>query len=302
MKITKAYEMIKNKLDSWLEMAIAFMPNFLVAVILILIFFVVAKLLKSLVDKIEGQFKENHIVILLIGKMIFLVVMVVGIFAALSVLQLDKAVTSLLAGAGIIGLALGLAFQESAANFLAGLIIAFRKPVQIGDLIESNTHQGTIIELNLRAIWIQIPTGQIVIIPNKDILFKPIVNFTKTGYRRMDLKVGISYGENLQKVKDVTMQSLEKLEGRDPNKLIKFWFDGFGDSSIDFTVAVWTNRTGQLSYLDLRSDAVMAIKKAYDENDITIPFPIRTLDFGIKGGKQLDQVKFDSSYREGRNP
>lgn len=98
------------------------------------------------------------------------------------------------------------------------------------------------------------------------------------------------------------MESLEDLEGRDPNKLIKFWFTGFGDSSIDFTVAVWTNRTGQLDYLDLQSNAVMAIKKAYDDNGITIPFPIRTLDFGIKGGKQLDQVKFDTSFRKGRTP
>ena len=81
------------------------------------------------------------------------------------------------------------------------------------------------------------------------------------------------------------LKALENLPGSDAQKSKGFYFTGFGDSSIDYLITIWLADTDQLSWLKARSEAVIRLKEAYDANNITIPFPIRTLDFGIKGGK-----------------
>jgi small conductance mechanosensitive channel len=130
-----------------------------------------------------------------------------------------------------------------------------------------------------------------VYIPNKEIFQNPIENFTKHKKRRMDLVVGISYGDDLKKVKNVALSALEPVSLRSLNDPIEFYFEEFSDSSINFSLRVWLDSTEQPAFLEARSQAIMLLKNAFDENDITIPFPIRTLDFGIKGGKSL----FDSA-------
>ena len=119
----------------------------------------------------------------------------------LSILQLDKAVTSILAGAGIIGLALAFAFQDIAANFISGIFISFRKPIKLGDVVKINDYMGKVEQINLRDTIILTFQGQMVIIPNKDVFQSPIENYSLLGRRRLDLVVGVSYGDDLEKVK-----------------------------------------------------------------------------------------------------
>jgi small conductance mechanosensitive channel len=126
-----------------------------------------------------------------------------------------------------------------------------------------------------------------VIVPNKDIFQNSLENFTRTGRRRIDLTVGVSYGEDLDKVKQVTLQAVKNVTVRDPEEPPRLFYQEFADSSINFTLQLWLNATEQPIFLQGRSEAIVLIKKAYDENGITIPFPIRTLDFGIKGGENL---------------
>jgi small-conductance mechanosensitive channel len=125
------------------------------------------------------------------------------------------------------------------------------------------------------------------------VLYNPIINYSRSGVRRLDLAVGVSYGDDLNKVKQVTIEALQSVEMLDKSKDIKIWFEGFGDSSINFTAALWMSEVEQPNYRMFKSDAVMAIKQAFDDNDIMIPFPIRTLDFGIKGGEKLNEMKLN---------
>jgi small conductance mechanosensitive channel len=111
--------------------------------------------------------------------------------------------------------------------------------------------------------------------------------------RRLDITVGISYGDDLVKVKKVVLAAVEQLEERDPNRQPEFFYKAFGDSSINFDLRIWLKGEEQIIFLKAQSDAIMFIKKAFDQNEITIPFPIRTLDFGIKGGKTLSEMKLN---------
>lgn len=134
-----------------------------------------------------------------------------------------------------------------------------------------------------------------VIIPNKDVFQSPIENYSLLGRRRLDLVVGVSYGDDLEKVKTITMQAVKSIENLSEQDETTMFYQEFGDSSINFVIRLWVNSPEQPIYLKVGNDAVMQIKKAFDENNITIPFPIRTLDFGMKGSATLADMKVNTT-------
>jgi small conductance mechanosensitive channel len=288
--LEKASKLIYNKLYGWAEAIIEMTPNLILAIIILGLFIVAGKVIKGFINKINAKIPADNGVVDLIGNLVFFAVVTAGIFAALSILHLDKTVTSLLAGAGIIGLALGFAFQETAANLLSGVFMTFRKPISIGDVVETNGVLGKVKELNLRATVLETPKGQNVIVPNKSVFYTPIINYSSNQMRRIDVEVGVSYGENLAEVERIVLEAVTGLKGMIAEKKIELFYTEFGDSSINFQLRLWTSDVREYGYTRLRSDAIKAIKAAFDENGITIPFPIRTLDFGIKGGTRLDEV------------
>lgn len=290
MDINKAYHLIQSKLLIWLREFVRLLPNIAIASLVIVLGFYFAKLIRKLSQKIFHRFTQHDTVSNLFSSFVYILCIGVTLFVALSVLHLDKAVTSILAGAGIAGIALAFAFQDIAANFMAGILLSIRRPLVIGDLVKSNDVMGKVITINMRDTIIQTFQGQMVMVPNKEIFQNSLENFTRSGKRRIDLKVGVSYGDDLDKVKEVTLQAVKNVSVLDPEQLPRMFYDEFADSSVNFTLQLWINSTEQPIFWQGQSEAIMLIKKAYDENGITIPYPIRTLDFGIKGGENLADV------------
>lgn len=288
--VDKAYDLVAGKLETWLSTAIEMLPNLAVALLVFIVFYLVGRLIRNFIRKLLEKSTTNKTVIDLAETVMTIIIIGIGFFFALSILNLDGTVTSLLAGAGIIGLALGFAFQDIAANFISGLLLSIRHPFGIGDIIKSNDYFGTVQKLNLRNTIIKTPQGQIVYIPNKVVYENPFTNYTKNYERRIDLSCGISYGDDLEKVKKVATEAITAIEKRDKDRDVEFFFTEFGDSSINFVVRFWVNFTKNPDYWNPLSEAIMALKKAFDENDIMIPFPIRTLDFGIRGGEKLNTM------------
>lgn len=290
MNIDKYRKIIVDKLTSWGQELVDLLPNLLLAALILVLGFYISKALKRLAKKIIDKVSTQETINNLFANFIYIAAIGIILFAALSVLKLDKAVTSILAGAGIVGLALAFAFQDIAANFISGIFISFRRPLHIGDIVKVQDYMGRVEDINLRDTVVLTFQGQRVIIPNKAVFQNPIENYSLLGKRRVDLVVGISYGDNLQKVKDVVMEAVHKVSVRTEDP-ITFFYDEFGDSSINFEVRIWVNSPEQPVWLQGRSEAIMYIKEAFDKNDITIPFPIRTLDFGIKGGEKLSEME-----------
>ena len=293
MDINQAFELIVDKLSVWVQEFILLLPNIALAAVIMVFGIMVSKFIRKYIRKIFKKVFHNEALINLFTSLVYVFLLGVTLFVALSVLQLDKAVTSILAGAGIIGLALAFAFQDIAANVMSGIVISIRRPLHIGDVVKIKDHMGVIVEINLRDSVIKTFQGQMVIIPNKDLLQNPIENYSLMGKRRMDLTVGVSYGEDLERVRDITLKAVADIEGTTDDE-ITFFYQEFGDSSINFDIRIWVNTAEQVEFLQVKSDAVMRIKKAFDQNNITIPFPIRTLDFGIKGGQSLNEVMINN--------
>jgi len=289
MDLTATFADLVDKLQGWVEGLILLLPNFIAAVLIVLIAGFAARLarraVRGVLDRTSSYGQVNH----LLATVVYVIVLAVGIFIALGVLELDKAVTSLLAGAGIIGLALGFAFQDLAANFIAGILLSIRRPFVVGDIIETGDYMGIVEEVNLRSTRVRTFQGPIAIVPNSQVFQNPVETYS-TGHRRVDLSCGVAYGDDLKKARDLALNAVNSLPFVDQNRPVDLYFSEFGDSSINFSLRFWLSFEKQTDYLHAQSEAIIAVKQAFDDNGITIPFPIRTLDFGVVGGERLDEV------------
>ncbi len=287
--VNKAISILVEKLEGWLSTLTAMLPNFVVAIFVLILFAILSKFFRSLAKKVLNRFSNQKVLNSLVATLVRFSILIIGIIISLNILKLDQTVTSLLAGAGIIGLALGFAFQDIIANFFSGVFLIIKQPIKVGDIIQFQDYLGKVDSIDLRITTVRTFQGLHVLIPNKEIYQNILTNFTQTHERRIDLEVGISYGDDLEKVKKITLDTVNSFSFLLKEKDINFYYTEFGSSSINFKVMFWIDYPDHPGYLEARSEAIIAIKKTFDDNNITIPFPIRTLDFGIKGGKELHQ-------------
>lgn len=186
--------------------------------------------------------------------------------------QLSALVTTL----GVVGFAVSFAFQDIIGNFLAGLLIMFQRPFKLGDAINSAGVDGIVEDIRIRDTVLKTFDGKRVVMPNRSILNDSILNYSANTVRRFDVAVGISYSDDIGKAIQVCHGLLPEIEGvvDDPEPMVIA--TSFGDSSINLEVRFWADTTVR-SFLLMRSDVVQAIKRRFDEEGITIPFPIRTI-------------------------
>lgn len=290
MQIEKFWQLINEKLEIWLETGIKHLPNFVVAIALAILFGLVAKYVGKATAKVLHRTLESRQIADLLASIAKVFVLVAGLFIALDFLGLTGTVTSLLAGAGIVGLALGFAFQDMAENLIAGIAMGIRKPFQIGDVVEANDVFGTVKTINLRNTLIETFYGQLEVVPNKLLFRNILTNYSTLGCRRIEVPVGISYADDPQQARSSIIESINQCDFVVKKDETDVYAEGFGDSSINLLVWFWIDYPGEKSFMEARHEAVVKVKEALDEADILIPFPIRTLDFGAKGGEKLNTM------------
>lgn len=287
LNFQSAYELVEGKIVTWAEDFIKILPNLLVAIFVMILFFFTAKLLRKLAFRIGKGITKNLALVRLLATITFILTISVGLFTSLSILHLDKALTSLLTGAGIIGLALSFAFQDSASNLISGFFLAIRKPLNLNDIVETNGTMGKVIEMSLRNTVVESFQGQHVFIPNKEVYQNKLINYSSSGERRIDLEVGLGYGTDLRFAQKTAIEAISSLSFVKNPEQTTFVFGEFGSSSINGTLMFWLIYPGQKEFLVALSDAIIALKKAFDQENINIPFPIRTLDFKAEDLKNL---------------
>lgn len=291
MSVRDISQDIGGKVASWVDQLALMLPNIIVSLLVLGFFWFAARLACSASDRALQRFDTNEAARGLLSRLLRLTILVAGIMVALGVLNLDKALASILAGAGVVGLALGFAFQDLAGNLISGVGLAVHRkwPFKIGDLVETNGVFGNVEKIHLRTSHIRTLDGKLVVVPNKHVYQNEVVNYTVSGRRRVDVECGVSYGEDLRQVERVVRAALESVCGQTSSQDVQVYFKEFGASSIDLVGRFWIDFRKQPDFLQARSDAILAVKEAFDANDITIPFPIRTLDFGIRGGRRLSE-------------
>lgn len=277
-----ALEQLTEKLQGWFTAIIENIPNFIIAILVMIAAYYASKYVSKLVNRILGKKIEQQSIKSAISKVTAVVVVALGLFIALGILNLGKALTSLLAGAGVVGLAIGLALQGTLANTFAGLVLSFRKNIRIGNWVETNDFSGVVTEINLKNFAIRESDNNIVLIPNKTILDSPLKNYSLTDAIRVTVECGVGYESDLERVEELTKTTIGNIFNDMPDKDVEFYFKEFGDSSINFFCRFWIKGDKKIDEHIARNKAVIAIKKAFDKENINIPFPIRTLQFDNK--------------------
>lgn len=263
----------------WVEIFFAMLPNLVVAILVLVVFWLFSGPSHRMAHRTLDRVSHNKEINQLLSTIIRLFVIGVGLFIALGILKLDKTVTSLLAGVGVVGLALGFAFQDLAANLISGIMLSVQRPFRIGDVIEAGGERGIVEGTSLRSTNLRRFSGPHVIVPNKNLFQSPLINFSRAGRRRLELKVGVAYSSDLREVERLTRQVLEGLPGRMQEPGVEVFFTEFAGSSIDLVAYFWVE-LGTIDMQRLMSEAIIAIKDAYDDAGISIPFPVQTMDIG----------------------
>ena len=289
-KVDEVYKLLSEKLESWIEGGITLLPNIVVAFLIAILFGIIAKVVGNVVGKLMRRTFESRQIAGLLTSIIKSIILVAGIFIALDFVGLKGTVTSLLAGAGIVGLAIGFAFQDMTENFIAGVAMGIRKPFEIGDVIEAEGVFGNVKEINLRNTLVETFYGQLEVIPNK-ILFRNILtNYSTLGYRRIEVPVGISYADDIEQAAKVITDAMNDKDYVIKKDETAVYAESFGDSSINLLLWFWIRYPGEPGFMVVRHDAINTVKTVLEDNDILIPFPIRTLDFNAKGGDKLNAM------------
>jgi small conductance mechanosensitive channel len=203
-------------------------------------------------------------------SVIYMALLVMVILAAVQ--QLGVAATSFFAILGAAGLAIGLALKDSLANFSSGVMLVFFRPFKAGDYVEAGGVAGTVDSISIFSTIMKTPDNRVVIVPNSQIYSEAITNFSAMSTRRIDLVFGISYDDDVIRAKEV-MRSVVEADERvleDPAPAIMML--ELADSSVNFAVRPWV---ATAEYWNVRGDLLEHIKKALEDNGMSIPYPQR---------------------------
>jgi small conductance mechanosensitive channel len=267
MELTRWTTLIVDKLEAWTTTFIKMLPNLGLAIIVVAAAYFLAKLVRNVSYKVTQRISNSNSVSSVVSVIMQTLTMFFALTIALNILNLDKAVASLLAGVGIIGLALGFAFQDLSSNFISGLYMAFRRPFEIGDKVETNAFIGTIEKIELRSTTMSTTAGLHVIIPNKDIFQKPIINYSRSENRRVELDFTLPNTTDLAFAESIVRKALEQLNGT-AGKEIEFYYTGIEDPKIKLTVSFQIDNHEPKGFMIHRHNAILAIHRELGENNI----------------------------------
>jgi len=268
LSVSNWVSLVYAKLLRWWTYLIKMVPNILLAVIVVVLFYFIAKLFRKLAYKLLHRISGKDAVSGFVATLINMSILILGIFIALNILKLQAAVTSLLAGASIIGLAIGFAFQDLTANFISGAYIAFRKPFEVGDLVETNSFLGTVEIINLRSTTIRTFEGLHVLLPNKDIFQKPIINYSRTSERKIELTFIIPQKANLEEIKQKVLNKIASISYLHDNRPSEFYYTAPDGANVKGVLSVWIRNHQPPGYLQTRHEVLVLATDALKEAGI----------------------------------
>jgi small-conductance mechanosensitive channel len=205
------------------------------------------------------------------------IVFVIGFIVVLQSIGVN--LNSLIVFGGAIGIGIGLGLQTVFNNFIAGIILLIERSIKVGDRVEVGSLNGDVVHIGARATWVRTNDNIDVIVPNSELTQKPVTNWTAEDRQvRFAVPLGVSYGSQPETVREILLKVAaahpDVLSSPKPDVI----FRGFGDSSLDFELRVWTTQRVQTPQI-LKSELYFLIFRSFQENGIEIPFPQRDVHF-----------------------
>ncbi len=265
---------VEQYLDKYTDIVIDWVGIYSTKIIAAILIFIIGKWIANKVSNLLSMLLEkNNVDVTLIGflsNIIYYTLMIAVLIAVVG--QLGINTTSFLAVIGAAGLAVGLALKDSLSNFASGVMLILFRPFRVGDLISVSGATGKVEKITIFTTILNTPDNQRVIIPNANITSGVIQNITANPTRRVDLVMGISYGDNIATARKIMTDIVSADERilKDPAPTIAV--SELGESSVNFVVRPWTKTE---NYWNVYFDLTEKIKIAFDNEGISIPFPQR---------------------------
>lgn len=259
-------------------------PRYLVAIAILLIAWLVSRIAATLIKKSIGRTSTQGHVDILIARTVSGIILGIGLILALS--EVGMSLTGLLAAVGLASVGIGFALQDVLSNLFAGIILLLQHPFTIGDQVMIGQEEGTVENVRIRDTQVLTYEGERVYIPNQMVFSNPIVNYTSTPSLRIDVRIGIRYDDDVDKARRLIKEVLESKNGileqpqpmilseAEPEALIlvaRFWMD--------------SDRNRRLN---VQSEVLELIVKSFNSAGITIPYPIRTIEFRANQEAEVD--------------
>lgn len=248
--------------------AVAFAINIVAALAVFVIGRWIAKALTNTIKKILHKNDVEDTLESFVGNIVYLALMACVVLAALT--QLGVATTSIIAMLGAAGLAIGLALQGSLSNFAAGVLIILFKPYRVGDYVEAAGVGGSVKAVQIFNTVLTTPDNKEVVIPNSQVTGGVITNYSANATRRLDLTIGITYSDDIDKAKATLQDIIENCQSVLPEPATTIAIHTLADSSVNIVVRPWVKTS---DYWTAHFELTETIKKRFDAEGIGFPFP-----------------------------
>jgi small conductance mechanosensitive channel len=270
--MTNTVDVVSSKMNAVVEqvevLGAEYGLKIISAILILIVGMWVAKRVKSFVVKLMEKRNVDPTLISFSSSLLLIALQIFVIVAALEKLNIKT--TSFVAILGAAGLAVGLALQGSLSNFASGVLMIIFKPFKLGDFVEAGGATGAVADINIFTTVINTPDNKKTIVPISSVMGGNIINYSANDTRRVDLSAGISYSDDIDKARSainaVLAEIPEILETPAPDILVS----EMADSSVNFAVRPWCKPA---DYWAVYFGVTEAIKKKFDEEGISIPFP-----------------------------
>ena len=250
------------------ELMSSFGISLFIALFILLIGRQVVKIVIKVISSALERSNTEDTVRIFVTNLLNTLLMIVVFIAAIN--QLGIQTTSIIAVLGAAGLAIGLALQGSLSNFAAGILIVIYRPYKVGDYIQADNHLGTVDDIQIFSTVLKTPDNKLVIVPNGSIMNGSIVNFSNQDKRRVDIIASCSYEDDIDKVKSVLADILSKDDRILSEPKPRIAVSELADSSVNLIVRPWVKNS---DYIDVYYSLLEEIKKRFDQEGISIPYP-----------------------------
>jgi small-conductance mechanosensitive channel len=231
-----------------------------------------------LIDNFAKKLKLEEQAAQPIKKFFAIVIYIVAIFILLGIWRLRGTLTGLLAGAGIVGIVIGLAIRDIISDLLAGIILFFDRPFRVGDALVIGNVGGKVLDIGIRSVKLKTWDGVFATIPNRKVCSEVLKNYTKYNQRRLEVVVGVDYDSDLEKVQEAITKAVNRKDVpilKDPEPIIAL--ETLDASSINFKVLFWFSTDVGIPWITLRGKLIQAIVEEFRKQKISIPFPQVTI-------------------------
>ena len=274
------------------------LPKIVLAIVVLILAFAIARLVKKIVQKKTSERLDDPLLAKFIAKVFQWTIIVLGLAIAMHLVELGGIARGLLASAGVTGIVLGFAFRDIGENLLSGILLAFSRPFNVGDTIQSDSITGVVKTLDLRNTHIRSFDGKDIYIPNAIIVKNPLYNYTRDGLLRFDFVAGIDQTDDANQARALILEGIETMDGvlKEPAPVVAV--EELAKSTVNLRIYYWLNLFEYKgSALELKTVIINQTKEILMDKGFTLPSDIHELKIYKEENPILLRIQ-DASHSE----